>query len=67
MGVRFSCGIFLGVFVAVGFGSGIFGLGFVGAGIVARGLWGLDSLVGFFGAFLSPWVLVRALGLALSG
>ena len=57
----------MGVLVGVGLGRGIFGLGVVGAGSVARGLWGLDSLVGFFGAFLSAWVLGLALGLALSG
>ena len=76
---RFSCGFFLGVLVGVGFRVG-FGLGFgagdcdasardcgaVGCGIVARALWGLDSLAGFFWAFLSAWVLGSALSLALA-
>ena len=38
----------------------------MGCGIVARALWGLDSLVEFLEAFLSAWVLGSALGLALA-
>ena len=76
VGVRFSCGIFWGVFVGVGFRVG-FGLGFgawdCGARArdcgeaLARELCGVDSCAGFLEAFLSAWVLVRALGLALLG
>ena len=37
----------------------------MGCGVAARALRGLDSLVGFFWAFLSAWVLESALSLAL--
>ena len=80
MGVRFSCGVFGGVFVSVGFGVG-FGAwdcdardcGAVGCGVVARALWELDSLVEFLEAFWAvgfgvAWALAAGvLGLVLSG
>ena len=37
----------------------------MGCGIVARALWGVDSLVEFLEAFLSAWVLESALDFAL--